>query len=231
MHIHIPDGVFPPWLWISGILIIIPLIILAIYFTKKDNKKLVLASAITALMLIVFSIEVFGYHLNFTALSGMILGAWWSLLSITIVNIFLALFGHGGVTVAPINILINWVEALIAFFIFRFVLSKIKNFRLKSSISGITVFFSLFISFILFIGIIALAGINPSLQIEHEHESREDINEVHGEEESNEIKEVIPLNAFVLISIIPMLISALIESVLTSFIVIFISKVKPRLLI
>ena len=126
MHIHIPDGVFPTWLWLSGILILIPLVLIAIYFTRKDQKKLVLASAITALMLIVFSIEVFGYHLNFTALSGMILGPWWSLLSITIVNIFLALFGHGGVTVAPINIIINWVEALIAFFIFKFIIRKIK---------------------------------------------------------------------------------------------------------
>ncbi len=227
MHIHIPDGVFPSWIWISGIIILIPLILLAVYFTKKDKKKLVVASAITALMLIVFSIEVFGYHLNFTALSGMILGPWWSLLSITIVNIFLALFGHGGVTVAPINILINWVEAIIAFIIFKFVLVKIKNIKLKSSLSGITVFFALFISFILFIGIIALAGINPALQMEHDHEdSDHEDSHIH-----EEVTEVIPLKEFVIISIIPMLISALIESILTSFIVIFISKVKPRLLV
>ena len=228
MHIHIPDGVFPSWIWISGILVLIPLVLLAIYFTKNDKKKLVISSAITALMLIVFSIEVFGYHLNFTALSGMILGPWWSLLSITIVNVFLALFGHGGVTVAPINILVNWIESLVAFILFKFVLAKIKNINLKSTLSGLTVFFALFVSFLLFIGIIALAGINPGLQMEHDHEHE---GEIHEEEESHEIEQVIPLKEFVLISIIPMLISAIIESLLTSFIVIFISKTKPRLLV
>ncbi len=219
MHIHIPDGVFPTWLWLSGIVILIPLVLLAIYFTRKDQKKLVLASAITALMLIVFSIEIFGYHLNFTALSGMILGPWWSLLSITIVNIFLALFGHGGVTVAPINIIINWVEALIAFFIFKFVIRKIKNRKIKASISGITVFFSLFISFVLFLGIIYLTGINPALQNEHDTNNF-NINQ----------QQYIPLTEFAIISFIPMLISAIMESILTSFMVIFISKVRPKLL-
>jgi hypothetical protein len=80
---------------------------------------------------------------------------------------------------------------------------------------------------LLFVGIIALAGINPALQMEHDHEdSDHEDSHIH-----EEVTEVIPLKEFVIISIIPMLISALIESILTSFIVIFISKVKPRLLV
>lgn len=222
MHIHIPDGVFPNWIWILGTFLLILFLFIAVHFTNKDKKKLVISSAITALMLIVFSIEIFGYHLNFTALSGMILGPWWSLLSITIANIFLALFGHGGITVAPINILVNWTESLIAFSVFKFALVKIKNIKIKSSLSGITVFFALFISFLLFIGIIALAGINPETQLEHDHENEQ--------ENHQELEQIIPLKEFVVISAIPMLISALIESVLTSFIIIFLGKVKPSLI-
>lgn len=220
MHIHIPDGVFPNWLWITGVLILIPFLAVAIFFTKKDKKKLVVSSAITALMLIVFSIEILGHHLNFTSLSGIILGPWWSLLSITITNLFLALFGHGGITVAPINILINWVEALIAFFIFSVFLSKVKNIKTRSLLSGITVFFALFVSFLLFIGIIYFSGVNPRSQMEHDHD---------GEHHEN-MGQAIPLKEFAIITAIPTLIGAIIESILTSFMVIFIARVKPNLI-
>jgi len=234
MHIHIPDGVFPSWLWISGILILLPIISLAIYIVRKDSKRLVITSATTALMLLVFSIEILGYHLNFTALSGMILGPWWSLLSITTVNVFLALFGHGGITVAPINILVNWSESLAAFLVFRFLLSKIKNIDLKSALSGVTVFLSLTLSFIFFLGIIALTGINPALQLEHDHDedagADHDEHAVNHDEEHSQHVEHVPLVEFAAISIIPLLLSGIIESILTSFMVIFISRVKPKLL-
>ena len=213
MHIHIPDGILPAWLWISGIILLLPMLGLAVHFVGKDTKKLVSASAIAALMLIVFSVEVFGYHLNFTALSGIILGPWWSLLSIAVVNFFLALFGHGGITVAPLNIILNWVEALTGFIFFRTFLSRIKNSRLKSALSSATVFFALTLSFIMFLGIIRLANINPGLQLEGGAQPG-----------------YIPINEFIVISAIPMLIGGIIESVLTFFILQFIIKVKPGII-
>lgn len=180
MHIHIPDGVFPAWIWILSLVVLIPILTVAILKVRNDKKKLVLSSAITALMLIVFSVAFFGYHLNFTVLSGILLGPFWSLISITIANIFLSLFGHGGVTVTPLNILINWAEALVGFFFVGLIFKKVKNANKKSLISSISVIIALVFSFILFLGVIQLTNINPGLQL-HDHS--------HGHDDAHELGE------------------------------------------
>jgi ABC-type Co2+ transport system permease subunit len=211
MHIHVPDGVFPVWLWMGSIIILIPLLAFALFMVRKNQKKLVMTSAITALMLIVFSIEVFGFHLNFTSLSGILLGPWWSLISITVTNIFLALFGHGGITVSPINILLNWAEALIGYLIFRLIISRFRNNSLKSILSGTVVLASLAVSFALFVGIVSLTGINAGSQLE-------------------EASGYVPLKEFVAISILPTIIGGIIEAVLTMLMIRFILRTKPGLL-
>jgi cobalt/nickel transport system permease protein len=212
MHIHIPDGVFPVWLWLSSIVLLAPLLVLAIALVRKDQKRLVMTSALTALMLIIFSIEVAGFHLNFTALSGMLLGPWWSLISITVVNTILSLFGHGGITVAPINILINWVESLIGYAIFWSVMQRTKDPSLKSFISAASVLVALAASFCLFLLVISLTGINPAQALE------------------GAALEYVPLWQFAMISMIPTVVGAAIEAVLTLFVVRFILKAKPGLL-
>jgi len=252
MHIHVPDGIFPVWIWVSSIIILIPLLALAIFLVRKDQKKLVITSAVTALMLIVFSIEIFGYHLNFTSLSGILLGPWWSLISITVVNIFLALFGHGGLTVSPINILINWAESLVGYILFMIIIRRLKNHSLKSMLSGVAVILALGVSFMLFVGVVSLTGINPEAQLGHGHDHGDEVHEEeaghtpaedhelvdHAEEdhaaeeleEEHHEDEVIPLKEFVAISILPTLIGAVIEAILTALMVRFILKTKPGLL-
>jgi ABC-type Co2+ transport system permease subunit len=211
MHIHVPDGVFPVWLWMGSIIILIPLLAFALFMVRKNQKKLVMTSAITALMLIVFSIEVFGFHLNFTSLSGILLGPWWSLISITVTNIFLALFGHGGVTVSPINILLNWAEALVGYLLYKMIISRFSNNSLKSILSGTVVLASLAVSFALFVGIVSLTGINAGSQLE-------------------EASGYVPLKEFVAISILPTIIGGIIEAALTMLMIRFILRTKPGLL-
>jgi ABC-type Co2+ transport system permease subunit len=235
MHIHVPDGVFPAWIWMTSIIILIPLLTLALIIVRKNQKKLVMTSAITALMLIVFSIEVFGFHLNFTALSGAILGPWWSLISITVTNIFLALFGHGGITVAPINILLNWAEALVGYLVFRIIIRKIKNINIKSAIGAASVLLALALSFTLFVGVISLTGINPAAQLEQGNTSQaaQPTTPPAGAPAtgaSAQSTAAIPLQQFVAISIIPTLIGAIIEAILTFLMLRFILKSKPDLL-
>jgi ABC-type Co2+ transport system permease subunit len=225
MHIHVPDGVFPIWIWLGSILILLPLLALAVLFVRKDRKRLVITSAVTALLLIVFSMEVFGFHLNFTTLSGILLGPWWSLISLTVVNIFLALFGHGGITVAPINILINWAEALAGFAIFRLFFSRLRNQTLKSAMSGFTVILALMFSFTLFLGVISLTGINPGLALEQ--------GAVNASENVTSIApgaEYVPLAEFAAISLIPTIIGGFAEAILTGLVVRFILKTKPSLI-
>jgi cobalt/nickel transport system permease protein len=210
MHIHVPDGVFPIWLWLSALAAEIALLSIALFIVRKDRKKLVITSALSALLLVVFSIEFFGYHLNFTALSGMLLGPWWSLISLTIVNVFLALFGHGGVTTAPINILLNWAEALTGFAFFQIAIRRVKKTSSKAALSSAAVFTALALSFALFLLVVRISGINPGFQLESES--------------------VVPLNNFVKLSIIPTAIGALIEAALTFLVVSFIAKAKPEML-
>jgi ABC-type Co2+ transport system permease subunit len=217
MHIHVPDGVFPIWLWMSCLVLLIPLLVLAIVLVRKDQKKMVITSAVTALMLIVFSIEFFGYHLNFTVLSGIMLGPWWSLISITVVNVFLSLFGHGGITVSPINILINWVEALVGYLFFRIVIKHVKGISIKSILTGVSVIAALSFSFCIFLGLIYLTGINPGFALENGNSA-------------TAVQEYVPLREFAVISVIPAMIGALIEAVFTIFIIRFIYKTKPKLL-
>ena len=220
MHIHVPDGIFPAWIWIGSIVILVPLLSIALFIVRKDQKRLVTTSALTALMLIVFSVEVFGFHLNFTSLCGILLGPWWSLISITVTNAFLALFGHGGVTVAPINILLNWTEAIIGWILFTQVIKRFHNTNARSMASGASVLFALSISFILFLGIILLTGLNPAAALEHEGTAAQDVTAL----------QQIPLREFAMISIIPLLIGAIIEAILTASIMRFIYRTRPRLL-
>lgn len=212
MHIHAPDGVFPVYIWLPALIILIIILFISLIFLRKDKKNMVVTSALTALLLIVYSVEFFGFHLNFTALAGIILGPFWSVYSITMVNLFLSLFGHGGLTVSPLNILINWGEALIGYYSYRFLTSRFKDDFNKSLLSSLTVFFSLLVSFILFIGIVYLANLPPNNFLEDTNAG------------------IISLNAFVLIMVFPSLISAVIESIFTFFIVRFILLTKPELL-
>jgi len=110
-HLHIPDGIINPiWLLIgfivTGLIIGFSLFMLR----KRDIQKLVpRIGIISAVMLLGMSVPLpigIGYHLNLSVLVGIILGPWAGFISAFIVNLILALIGHGGVTVIGLNSLI-----------------------------------------------------------------------------------------------------------------------------
>ena len=128
-HIHIPDGFLPVWLWLSGFLMVGIYLLFTTSYIKKNNlhKKLVLVGIFSALMIVGMSLEIvpISYHLNLSALSGIILGPIFSPLAILVTNIFLALLGHGGITNIGLNTVIVSLEAVIAFYIFKFLSLKL----------------------------------------------------------------------------------------------------------
>jgi cobalt/nickel transport system permease protein len=66
-----------------------------------------MAAVMVAVMLVVQSIPLgVPYHMNLSALTGIMLGPWWALLSILVTNIAQAAFGHGGITIVGLNILV-----------------------------------------------------------------------------------------------------------------------------
>ena len=59
------------------------------------------------------------YHINLTVLAGIIVGPAMGFLAAFIVDLILALFGHGGITVVGLNTLIVGAECALGSLIFR----------------------------------------------------------------------------------------------------------------
>jgi len=75
VHIHIPDGVLPVWLWTAGYVVILALVALAVRTVRGQERKGVLAAVMVAVMLVAQSIPLgVPYHINPSALTGIIPG-------------------------------------------------------------------------------------------------------------------------------------------------------------
>jgi len=122
-HIHLPDGILPLWLWISGFIIAILFgAILSRLIKKEDlSKRLPLLGMMAAAMVLGASVEIvpIAYHVNLTVISGILLGPPLIFLATFVVNVILALFGHGGITVIGLNTLTLSIEGIFGFIFFR----------------------------------------------------------------------------------------------------------------
>ncbi len=210
MHIHIPDGVLPIWLWVSGYLITIIFLAIALHKVKKEVKKIPLAAMLVALMLVVMSIPLgVPFHMNLSVFSGLIIGIYFSLIISFIVNFILAFLGHGGITIVGLNALVLWFEAIVGIFLFKVLKKYLKNYFIRASIST---FFSLICSTFLVIGIVAISTINPG---EFLHEELGHLQ--------------ISLPTYISL-ILPIAIGgSIIEALVTGFLIQYIKKIKPNL--
>lgn len=247
MHIHIPDGVMPIWLWLAGFLITVILLVIVIPKFKKEIKKNPLVGMMAAVALLVMSIPLgLPVHLNLMVLIGLMVGVRWSLVIALIVNFILASFGHGGLTIVGLNTLLLWLQAIAGIFLFRFFIKFFKNYFACASTAT---FISLFLSFLLLVGIVTVSQIDPRNFLSHKHkdqavetayhenhESGANIGEI--EKETEHINEQgtlahtqISLVIFAILSLPIFLLGAVIESIVTGFVVQFIKRVKPELII
>ena len=115
-HIHIPDGVLPLWLVIAGWIGAGALVALAVRraSAEETRRRVPLVGAMAALMLVGMSSEIIpiAYHINLTVLAGILLGPWLSIITALVVDVMLALIGHGGVTVVGLNTLVISAEMI-----------------------------------------------------------------------------------------------------------------------
>ncbi|MHB9131406.1 MAG: energy-coupling factor ABC transporter permease [Armatimonadota bacterium] len=181
-HIHLPDGVLPPWLWISGYLLVVLLVgvVWRVTRLKNDPKRFALLGIFSALMILVMTIEIAVYHVNLSVVTGIILGPALGIIAALIVNIFLAFIGHGGFTVAGLNTLVVAVEMLAGYGAFRL----LQRIRLPLALAG-------FLAVVIGLGLGAAASygvivagapaINQTLQ-EPEHEHAEEAGHAHDDE-------------------------------------------------
>jgi len=107
-HLHIADGVLPPWLWLSGFVLAGVFAALASYRHRNDRPdRLTLLAALGAVMLLAMSVPIGPLvHLSFAPMVGILLGPGLGFLAALLVNATLALLGHGGLTVVGLNALV-----------------------------------------------------------------------------------------------------------------------------
>ncbi len=158
-HIHLPDGVLPVWLWVSGLIVTLLAGMILLRFSKKEEltKRLPLLGMMSAVMVLGASVEIvpIAYHVNLTVMSGILLGPSLIFLATLIVNVILALFGHGGITVIGLNTLILSIEGILGYFLFR---ALWKLFKRLAVAIFLATFLALFASTLSMIGVVALGA-------------------------------------------------------------------------
>lgn len=213
-HMHIPDGILPVWLWLSGFLVMF-LALGACILTLKgmDMKmKIPLLGTLSAAMLVAMSLEIvpLAYHINLSVVTGILLGPALGFVAAFIANFMLALMGHGGITVMGLNTLLLGGEAVLGHTLFSLLGKRLPVFWRAVLATMIT----LLITTGLLIGIVAISNTDPGSFL-HEEERPEG---------------AVSVGRFAAMALGLGAIGWLIEAAITGSVIRFISVVKPDLL-
>jgi len=118
-HLHLPDGVLPAWLWVSGL----ALALLLLWRSTRGitPRQVAYQGALGGLMLAAMAIPlgVLEYHLTLAGPIGVLLGAGGAFQVGFTVNAILAVMGHGGVTTVGLNALITGLGGAGAALVYR----------------------------------------------------------------------------------------------------------------
>jgi cobalt/nickel transport system permease protein len=175
-HLHLPDGVLPWWLWVSGFLVAgVLLAIISRRHREDRSDRLALVGALSALMLAAMALPLgpLGYHLSLAPLVGMLLGGGLGFVSACVVNAILAMLGHGGVTVIGLNALITGLAAALASRTYRMLAHRARPFW-AAAIAAVTGLVGSLAAWLLVVGI---ASTTPG-PAEFRAESRHDVEDV-----------------------------------------------------
>ncbi len=233
-HIHLPDGVLPVWLWASGYIVAILVGAILFRWIKKEEltRRFPLLGMMSAIMVLGAAVEIvpIAYHVNLTVISGILLGPSLIFLATLVVNLILALFGHGGMTVIGLNTLILSIEGILGYYLFHLF------YRVLKKVAPVTfgaTFIALLISTLAMIGVVSLGTSHYKELMHHQeggifkfHLSQEEEEQHEGERMEGEVN----LRRFVSI-ILPLgFIGWLLEGLITTLIGRYIYRLRPDLL-
>jgi len=160
-HLHIPDGVLPLWLWAAGWLLALVAVTVASKRAERSDvrRKVPLLAVVSALMIVAMSSEIvpLAYHINLTVIAGVLLGPALSIVAAFIVEVVLAMLGHGGVTVLGLNTLVIAAEMIAGAWLFRILVAALSRKRIRLAAFSATMV-TLALSTTLLVGIVALGG-------------------------------------------------------------------------
>ncbi len=173
-HLHLPDGVLPWWLWVSGFLVAgVLLAIISRRHRQDRSDKLALVGALSALMLAAMALPLgpLGYHLSLAPLVGMLLGGGLAFVSACVVNAVLALLGHGGVTVVGLNALVTGLAAALGSRAYRILAHRARPFW-AGALAAVTGLVGSLAAWLLVVGIASTTPGPGELraQAQHHHE-------------------------------------------------------------
>ena len=167
-HIHLEDGAFSlQWTLVWWIVSIVA-IGLCLYWLrnvkKVDNRTITIAGLLTAAAFAVFQVNIplfGGVHLNLTPLIGILGGPAIGGLIVLIVNILSAAIGHGGWGLIGANVLVNLIEVLTAYETFRW-LGRMNVGTFARS--GIGTLIGLLLGNVVMLAIIIISGVQGVTQ-------------------------------------------------------------------
>jgi len=163
-HVHIPDGVLPLWLIGLGWALAAAMLALALLKLRRVPREQLVPriGVVAALVIAAMSTEIvpIAYHVNLTVFAGIILGPAAGPVLAFVVNVVLALFGHGGVTVIGLNTVIIGTETILGFTLFRILQRWVPGHI--GVAAGVATVLTLVVSTTMLIGVVALSGLNPA---------------------------------------------------------------------
>lgn len=217
-HMHIPDGILPVWLWVSGFIVMAIALGIGLFRLRSMDmkKKIPLLGAVSAAMLVTMSLEILpiAYHINLSVVAGILLGPALGFVAAFIANLILALVGHGGITVIGLNTILLGSEAVLGHTLFYLFKKILPVFWRAAAATVIT----LFVTTIMLIGIVAASDLNPEFF-------------THAAEHGAAFKGQISVSTFAIMALSLGSIGWIVEAAITGAVVRFISQVKPDLLV
>jgi len=209
-HIHLQDGSFSLyWVivwWLATIIITAAAVLWLRNKKKCEPRTLTIAAFCTAAMFVIFLVEIpiaGGVHLSLTPFIGILVGPAIGACVVLIVNIFTAAVGHGGWSMIGANALVNVIEVLVAWALYAGLKNVVKGTFPRVALAT---FVSLCLGNIAMIGIILISGVQGVTQSQGQ-----------------------VLYGLTLIAAVNFAV-AVIEAVVTGFMVAFIERTRPDIL-
>jgi cobalt/nickel transport system permease protein len=123
-HIHLGEGAFPLWalvLWTAIGAGLIGIVVYRIRMGGIKSERIALAGIVAAASFAIFQLNIpvwGGIHMNFTALVGILAGPLLGTIVALVVNVFSAALGHGAIGLLGANTLVNATEVVGAYYAF-----------------------------------------------------------------------------------------------------------------